>query len=116
MDHRDPLNYFLPECSLFTCIVFPRQGLTELIADFKRRGVHFAMACTLVGDSNLGLTVYLLIYICHYFKIDESHCDRIYSSVTAFRSFRNDYVGKAASGLERILCRVLVKKIPGKHG
>ena len=32
-----------------------------------------------------------------------SHCDRIYSSLTAVRCFDNDF-GKEASGLERIFC------------
>ena len=30
--------------------------------------------------------------------------------------FRQRLCGKAASGLKRILCGVLVKKTPGKHG
>ena len=40
-------------------------------------------------------------------RIDDSHCDRIHTSLTAVRCFDN---GKAASVLERILCAVLVKK------
>ena len=49
-------------------------------------------------------------------KIDDSHCDRIHSSLTALRCFGNGYVRKAACGLERILCGALVKRTPGKHG
>ena len=43
------------------------------------------------------------------------HCDRIHSSLTAVRCFDNG-CGKAASGLEGILCGVLVKRTPGNHG
>ena len=41
---------------------------------------------------------------------DDSHCDRIHSSLTAVHCFDNGYVGKAASGLESTLCGLLVKK------
>ena len=44
------------------------------------------------------------------------HCDRIHSPLTAVHYFDNSYVGKAASGLERILCGELVKRTPVKHG
>ena len=49
-------------------------------------------------------------------RIDDSHCDRIHFSLTAVRCFYDGCVGKAASGLGRILCGVLVKRTPGKHG
>ena len=44
-------------------------------------------------------------------RIDDSHCDRIHFSLTADHWL----CGKAASGLEKILCRALVKKTPRKH-
>ena len=47
-------------------------------------------------------------------RIDDSHSNRIHSSLTAVGCFDNGYVGKAAGGLERILCGVLVKGTPGK--
>ena len=49
-------------------------------------------------------------------RINGSHCDRIYYFLTFVHCFGNVYVGKAASGFERILCRVLVKGILGKYG
>ena len=49
-------------------------------------------------------------------RIDDSHCDRIHSSLTAVRCFDNGYLGKKASGLERILYGVPIKRTPGKHG
>ena len=42
-------------------------------------------------------------------RIGDSNCDRIYSSLTAVH-FYDDIYGKAASGLGRIFCGVLVKK------
>ena len=48
--------------------------------------------------------------------IDDSHCDRIHSSLTIVYCSGNGYAEKAASGLQRILCGVLVKRIPGNHG
>ena len=50
-----------------------------------------------------------------FLRIDDSHCDRIHSSLTAVHYFDN-CCGKAASGLEKILCRVLVKRTSEKHG
>ena len=63
---------------------------------------------------------------CHWFdprarqlfflRVDDSpNFDRIHSSLAAFQCLDNN-CGKAASGLERILCRVLVKRTPGKFG
>ena len=49
-------------------------------------------------------------------RVDDSHCDRIHTSLTAVCCLENGYVWKAASGLERIMCVVLVKRSPGKHG
>ena len=43
-------------------------------------------------------------------RIDDSHLDRIHSSLIA------DHCGKAASSLKGVLCGVLVKRTPGKHG
>ena len=48
-------------------------------------------------------------------SIDENCCHRNQSSLTAVHCFDDGYVGKAASGLERILCDVLVKITTGKH-
>ena len=48
-------------------------------------------------------------------RIDDSHCDRILSYLTAVHSFDNGS-GESSQWLERILCRVLVKKNPGKYG
>ena len=43
-------------------------------------------------------------------------CDWIHSSLTAVHCFDKVLCGKAAGGLGKILCRVLEKRIPGKHG
>ena len=42
-------------------------------------------------------------------RINDSHCDRIYSCFTPCPLFRRWLCGKAISGLGRILCGVLVK-------
>ena len=44
-------------------------------------------------------------------RTDDSHCDRNYSSLTTVFCF----CGKAASGLERTLCGVLVKRTHGQE-
>ena len=49
-------------------------------------------------------------------RMDDTHSERIHSSLTAVHCFDNGLHGKAASGLERIFCEVLVKRTPGKHG
>ena len=49
-------------------------------------------------------------------RIDDSHCERIHSSLTAVRCFENRYVGKQPVFLERILCGVPVKRTSAKHG
>ena len=49
-------------------------------------------------------------------RTDDSHCNRIHSSLNAADCFDNGYVGKRPTGLERILCGVLVKRTPGGHG
>ena len=49
-----------------------------------------------------------------FLMTDDSHCDRGYSSLTADLCRR--LCGKEASGLERMLCEVLVSGTPGKHG
>ena len=46
-----------------------------------------------------------------FFLINDSHCDRIHSCVTAVHYFSNSYMGKAASGFERILFRVLQQEL-----
>ena len=77
-----------------------------------------------------------------FLRTEGSHCDRIDSSLTAVHCIDNGYVGKqpiclerilrentgkknpskawicgkAFSGLERILCGILVKRTPVKHG
>ena len=45
-----------------------------------------------------------------FLRIDDSHSYRIHSSLTDVRCFDNG-CGEAASGLERTLCRVLVKEL-----
>ena len=47
-------------------------------------------------------------------RIDDGHCDRIHSSLTAVHCLNNGYMGKQPVG--SILCGVLVKPTPGKHG
>ena len=47
-------------------------------------------------------------------RIDNAHCDRIHSSLTAVHSFDDGYVGKQpVHSLKRIFCRELVKGNPG---
>ena len=48
--------------------------------------------------------------------LPDSRCDRIHSSLIAGHCFADGYVGKQQVGWKRILSRVLVKIIPGKHG
>ena len=50
-----------------------------------------------------------------FLRIDDSHCDRIHSSLTVVNCFDNGLIGKAASGLEITLCGVLVKRTSEKH-
>ena len=73
------------------------KGLTCLITLF-----HFAAAW---------------IYTCLFFcmQIDDSDCDRIFLS-RRFPLFRLWLWRKSASTLGKILCEVLVKITPGKHG
>ena len=47
---------------------------------------------------------------------NDSHCDRIHSSLTAVRCFDKSYVGKQPVAWKKILCEVQVKRTPGKHG
>ena len=47
-------------------------------------------------------------------KIDDSHYDRIHSSLTDAHCFANGYV--ESSGLERIVCGVLRLKVKGTPG
>ena len=49
-------------------------------------------------------------------RIDNSHLDRIHGSITPAHCFDDGCVGKAANGLERILCGVLFKRTSEKHG
>ena len=43
-------------------------------------------------------------------RIDDSHCDMIHSSIIAVHCFDNALCGEKTNDLERILCRVLVKR------
>ena len=47
-------------------------------------------------------------------RIDNSHCDRIHSSLTAVRCFDNGHVGKQPVARKEY-CGVLVKRTPAKH-
>ena len=45
-----------------------------------------------------------------------SHCKRIHSSLTAVHCFDDGYLGKQPPGLERMLCRVLLKELQESVG
>ena len=45
-----------------------------------------------------------------FLNFDDGHCDRIHSTLTSDPCFDNDFGGKEASGLGRILYHVLGEK------
>ena len=46
-----------------------------------------------------------------FLRIDDSHCDRIYSSLTAFSCFDNGYVGKQPVALEEYFAEYWLKEL-----
>ena len=51
-----------------------------------------------------------------FLRIDDSHCDSIYSPLMAVHCFNDGYMGKQPVAWKEYWCGALVKRTEGKHG